>query len=66
MQALADGAVAANMQVHWIDFAHTYPSHGQQDANTLQALDSLLAVLQFLTDENCHAGSWNPGHHAAV
>lgn len=51
-QCLKQGATIAIIsdsiwpQVHWIDFAHTYPSNGQQDTNVLGALDSLIELLQ--------------------
>jgi hypothetical protein len=44
-EGIATRVEDAKPQVHLIDFAHTYPSAGQQDTNFLRGLDSLLSIL---------------------
>ncbi|KAL6752441.1 hypothetical protein V8C86DRAFT_2753684 [Haematococcus lacustris] len=41
----------ANLQVHFIDFAHTFPTPRTPDLNVLTALQSLLALLAKLSDQ---------------
>lgn len=35
-----------DVQVHLIDFAHTFPTGGKKDKNFLTGLDSMLAILK--------------------
>ncbi|KAJ9523894.1 hypothetical protein QJQ45_020081 [Haematococcus lacustris] len=41
----------ANLQVHFIDFAHTFPTPRTPDLNVLTALQSLLALLAKVSDQ---------------
>eukprot|EP00197_Chlamydomonas_leiostraca_P013819 CAMPEP_0202866496 /NCGR_PEP_ID=MMETSP1391-20130828/7745_1 /ASSEMBLY_ACC=CAM_ASM_000867 /TAXON_ID=1034604 /ORGANISM="Chlamydomonas leiostraca, Strain SAG 11-49" /LENGTH=302 /DNA_ID=CAMNT_0049546449 /DNA_START=87 /DNA_END=995 /DNA_ORIENTATION=+ len=41
----------ANVQVHLIDFAHTFPTGGKRDDNFLSGLDALLSILKTHCDK---------------
>ncbi|GFH25748.1 inositol polyphosphate multikinase, partial [Haematococcus lacustris] len=50
-QGTATSLDTANLQVHFIDFAHTFPTPRTPDLNVLTALQSLLALLAKLSDQ---------------
>lgn len=45
-EGTARSAAEANVQVHMIDFAHTFPSIGHRDDNVLLGLLSLISILE--------------------